>query len=211
MGVLDRVHGDYVHRRRTAVLSRVISGLLPRNARVLDVGCGDGLLSRIIMTSRPDVTIEGIDVLVRPSTHIPVRPFNGVQLPYQDDAFDGVMFVDVLHHTDDPEVLLREAGRVTRGVVVMKDHRRNGILAGPTLRFMDWIGNARHGVAIPANYWPEQRWRETFARLNLDVLSWTEDVPLYPAWASWLFGRSLHFVASVSPKTKSSGVAVASG
>ena len=55
------------------------------------------------------------------------------------------MFVDVLHHTDDPMVLLREAGRVASGFVLIKDHTQNGILAGRRLRFMDWVGNARHG------------------------------------------------------------------
>jgi len=198
MAMLDRIHGGYVHRRRTSVLSEMIALLLPQNARVLDVGCGDGLLSRIISEKRTDVAIEGIDVLLRPATHIPVRQFDGTQLPYADASFDAVIFVDVLHHTDDPEVLIREAARVSRNVVVMKDHLRDGLLAGPTLRFMDGVGNARHGVSIPANYWPEKRWRETFARLGLNASFWTEDVPLYPFWASWLFGRSLHFVASLT-------------
>jgi SAM-dependent methyltransferase len=31
--------------------------------------------------------------------------------PFSEDSFDMVMFVDVLHHTSDPRVLLREAVR----------------------------------------------------------------------------------------------------
>jgi ubiquinone/menaquinone biosynthesis C-methylase UbiE len=50
------------------------------------------------------------------------------------------MFVYVLHHTNDPEVLLREAQRVALKAVVLKDHTRNGLLAYTTLRFMDWVG-----------------------------------------------------------------------
>jgi hypothetical protein len=38
--------------------------------------------------------------------------------------------LDVLHHTDDANVLLREARRVTRRDVLIKDHRLNGFLAG---------------------------------------------------------------------------------
>ena len=198
MNLVDQIHGGYVHNRRCRVLSDAIAKLIPQNARVLDVGCGDGLISKIIQQKRPDIAIEGVDVLVRPDTHIEVKHFDGDHLPYPDSSFDAVIFIDVLHHTNDPAILIAEAARVTRGVVLFKDHRRNGVLAGPTLHFMDWVGNARHGVSIPANYWPEERWRETFERLNLTVKDWTSDVPLYPPWAAWVFGRSLHFVAAVA-------------
>ena len=66
------------------------------------------------MRQRPDLEITGVDVLVRPKNHIPVQLFDGRQLPFPDQSFDAVMFVDVLHHTDDPSVLLREAKRVAR-------------------------------------------------------------------------------------------------
>jgi hypothetical protein len=72
------------------------------------------------------------------------------------------MFVDVLHHTQDPMVLLREAVQVARKAIVIKDHTLNGFMAGLTLRLLDWVGNARHGVALPYTYRPQQRWWEAF-------------------------------------------------
>ena len=153
MSLLDTIHGGYVFKRRVRVLSRHLSELLPHNASVLDVGCGDGLIAQQIMEKRGDLTVKGIDVMVRPQTHIPVEKFDGRKIPHADASFDAVMFVDVLHHTDDPFVLLQEARRVSRQAVVIKDHIRQGFLAGQTLRFMDWVGNARHGVVLPYNYW----------------------------------------------------------
>jgi SAM-dependent methyltransferase len=200
MRLIDVVHQGYVHDRRTRVLSGAIAELLPENARVLDIGCGDGLVAHSILQRRKDVTIEGIDVLVRPKPHIPVTHFDGSHIPSAAATFDAAILIDVLHHTDDPSVLLREAARVSR-MVIIKDHRRDGFLAGPTLRFMDSVGNARHGVSIPANYWAESRWRETFADLKVEVCTWRENLPLYPWWASWVFGRSLHFLASVTPQS----------
>jgi SAM-dependent methyltransferase len=176
----------------------MVARLLPENGRVLDIGSGDGLISKSIQQNRKDVSIEGIDIMVRPKAHIPVRQFDGTHVPHADNSFDAVMLIDVLHHTDDPVVLLREAARVSKNLVVLKDHTRDGFLAGPTLHFMDRVGNTRHGVSIRANYWTEKRWRSTFAELGLTVNKWTDDVPLYPWWASWLFGRSLHFVASLT-------------
>ncbi len=68
-------------------------------------------------------------------------------------------------------------------------------MAGPTLRFLDWVGNARHGVVLPYNYWPQQRWFEAFGTLGLTVSVWKKDLSLYPRPANWFFGRSLHFIA----------------
>ncbi len=198
MNILDQIHEKHVYDRRTRVLSNAMAALVPKNARVLDVGCGDGLISKMIQYERPDITIEGIDVLLRPEAHIPVSQFDGTHLPYANETFDTVMFVDVLHHTEDPSVLLQEAARVAKAMVLIKDHARDGFLAGPTLHFMDWVGNARHGVTIPANYWPQSRWRDAFAQIGLMVDYWTKDVPLYPWWAAWVFGRSLHFIVRLA-------------
>lgn len=195
MGLIDSIHGGYVFKRRVQVLSRHLSELLPKDAKVLDVGCGDGLIAKLIMERRPDLTIEGIDVLVRPQTHVPVKAFDGTVIPHADKSFDAVMFVDVLHHTDDPLVLLREAVRVARQAVVLKDHCMDGFLAGPTLRFMDWVGNARHGVVLPYNYWPESRWEQAFRELTLTPEDYRPRPGLYPFPASLLFERSLHFLA----------------
>jgi hypothetical protein len=75
----------------------------------------------------------------------------------------------------------------------------DGPLAYSTLRPMDWIGNAYRGVALPYNYWPERRWRETFAVVGLKVLQWCRSVGLYPFPMSLIFDRSLHFIATLGP------------
>ncbi len=199
MRLLAELHGALVFDRRTRVLSERLAALLPENARVLDVGCGDGLIDHLIAERRPDVTITGVDLIVRPETHIPVTPFDGQRIPFDAGAFDVVMFVDVLHHTEDPEILLAEARRVANRAVVLKDHTRDGLLAGPTLRFMDWVGNAPHGIPLPYNYWPERRWREAFAELGLTPEVWLNNLGLYAAPANWLFDRSLHFIARLNP------------
>jgi len=175
-----------------------LAELIPRDASVLDVGCGDGSIAAQLRRRRSDLSLRGIDVLVRPQTQVPVDRFDGRTIPHADQSFDVVMFVDVLHHTDDPAVLLREATRVARQAVVIKDHNRDGFLSGLTLRFMDWVGNARHGVVLPYNYWPGARWRETFATLGLHPVENRSDLGLYGVPADWLFGRGLHFIALLS-------------
>ena len=195
MSIIEQIHGKYVFDRRVSVLSKHLADLIPANAKVLDVGCGDGSVAHLIGQKHPGVKIQGIDVLVRNQTYIPVTEFDGKVIPYGDGSFDVVMFVDVLHHTEDPTILLREAVRVARKAIVLKDHTCNGLLAGPTLRFMDRVGNQRHGVILPYNYWSKQKWLTAFDKLNLKIGVWNKNLGLYPAPASWIFERSLHFVA----------------
>ena len=193
--MIGGLHERHVAGRRVGVLARHFAGLLPAGARVLDVGCGDGRVARAVMDLRPDVAIRGIDVLLRGATAIPVEPFDGRRIPHRDGAFDCAMFVDVLHHAADPAALLGEAARVSRGSLLIKDHLLDARLSSLRLRFMDWVGNARHGVALPYNYWPRKRWDEAFAALGLAPSSWDEDLDIYPPWADWLFGGRLHFIA----------------
>jgi SAM-dependent methyltransferase len=125
-----------------------------------------------------------------------------MHIPFETKSVDVVLFVDVLHHTTDPTILLREAKRVASDSVVIKDHTKDGLLAGQTLSFMDWVGNARHGVALPFNYWPEARWRGAFEDLSLYVAYWRKTLGLYPWSHTWLFDRSLHFIARLTNKRR---------
>ena len=189
------LHGSVVGSRRARVLAARLAELIPQGASVLDVGCGDGEIDALLLQHRPDISIEGIDVLQRPQAHIPVRGFDGDHIPHPDASFDVVMFIDVLHHTTNPSILLAEAARVARQAVVLKDHLREGLLAGPVLRAMDWFGNAAHGVALPYNYWTRQQWQSAFTALRLhpDILN--SKLGLYPFPASLLFERGLHVLA----------------
>src|SRR5437773_2888312 len=140
MGLIESVHGRYVHKRRTLVLSDWCSRIIPSNSKVLDVGCGDGRLARLIAEKRPDISIRGIDVRQRKDPVMPVDTFDGKSIPYGEGSFDVVMFVDVLHHATQPMTLLSEAVRVARQAIVIKDHLAEGSLDYLTLRVMDWVG-----------------------------------------------------------------------
>lgn len=198
MSLLGALHHRYILDRRATILARAVGSVLPENASVLDVGCGDGRLASLIVRARHDLRVSGIDVLLRPHTEIPVTKFDGTSIPHPDASFDVVLFVDVLHHTEDPMVLLREARRVARRAIVIKDHSLKGAFAYRTLRFMDGIGNRRHGVALPYNYWTPEQWQNAVRELGVKATLWRSDLALYPRPAHWLFDRSLHFLSCLS-------------
>src|SRR5215470_5609138 len=99
LGALGTLHSRWITARRVKVLAAWFDQLAPTGSRVLDVGCGDGLLASMLLVRRPDLQIQGVDVLRRERTHIPVEIFDGTSLPFPDGSFDGVLFSDVLHHT----------------------------------------------------------------------------------------------------------------
>lgn len=200
MNLLGKAHGKLVHSRRVQKLSEHLCDLIPPDASVLDVGCGDGKLAGLIREIRPDIAIQGIDVLIRGKTAVPVTEFDGNRIPFPNKSFDVIMFVDVLHHTEDPFVLLREAARVTKELIVIKDHTSEGLLSNATLRFMDWVGNKPHGVVLPYNYWKEVQWKQAFRDLQAEVLIWKRNLQLYPYFADLFFGRNLHLVTKLRIK-----------
>jgi SAM-dependent methyltransferase len=188
-------HQRLVFNRRTSVLAAWLAPLFPRNASILDIGCGDGTIDQELLKRRPDVSIVGIDLFARPSSRISITVFDGKHIPYGDGSFDVATFIDVLHHTQHPEVLLRQAKRVAKKAIVIKDHFRDGFLADATLRLMDWVGNAAHGVALPYNFWSHEEWETAFRSLSLEPDKIVCPLRLYPMPASLIFDRDLHFIA----------------
>lgn len=199
--LIEGAHEHYVSPRRIKVLAEHLASLVPQGQSILDVGCGDGLLDKSLLERRPDLNLAGIDVFVRAKTYLPVLPYDGKTIPYTDNSFDCVMFIDVLHHTSNIRELLQEAIRVARRSVVIKDHCANGRLDRRLLTFMDYVGNARFGVARPTNYLTAGQWSALFADLKLKQITHTTRLHLYPWFADWLFGRSLHFLTLLEPSS----------
>jgi ubiquinone/menaquinone biosynthesis C-methylase UbiE len=197
MSIVGKLHASSVFPRRVQRLGELISTLLPRNATVLDVGSGDGSIAAMIMSKRPDVRIEGIDVLVRPEAKIPTKAFDGRSIPFPDASFEIAMFVDVLHHTDCPGELIREAARVSSKGIVIKDHLLHGVISGATLRLMDYVGNAHHGVRLPYNYLAPKRWEELYRQARLKPDQTITKLQLYPWPASIVFDANLHFISAL--------------
>jgi hypothetical protein len=63
------------------------------------------------------------------------------------------------------------------------------------LRFMDYVGNSRHRVALPYNYLSKAEWNELHLLLDLKIAAQVNELGLYPRPFDFVFGAGLHFVA----------------
>jgi SAM-dependent methyltransferase len=200
--VTTALHSRLIFGRRVRALAQNIAEMIPDGVTtLLDVGCGDGTLARSIMERRPGIDATGVEIRARPRTAIPVQEFDGRILPFADGAHDVVILVDVLHHADDPTLLLREAGRVAARAVIIKDHLTGAWLSHERLRLMDWVGNIGHGVPLRYAYWSRHQWQDVFARVALREIDRRERLGLYGPALEWLFERQLHFVSHLIPAT----------
>jgi SAM-dependent methyltransferase len=197
LSAVKQGHGAFVHGRRVRVLAKILAEQIPQGAAVLDIGCGDGTVAALIAKARPDISMQGVEVLPRADCQIPCSAFDGDTLPFGEQSFDVAMLVDVLHHTADVSALLREAARVSRRLVLLKDHLSENAFDHATLRFMDWVGNRPHGVTLAYNYQSHGKWDAHFAAADLRPAHFATNIPLYPAPFSALVGRGLHFVAAL--------------
>jgi SAM-dependent methyltransferase len=193
---IGKLHHRYVFMRRMHALVDALGPLLAPGV-VLDLGSGNGMIGDMLGTARPDVTLVGADVVIRPETFIPTVAFDGWRLPFGDDAFACVLLVDVLHHTADFQRLLREVLRVTPCVVV-KDHFSRTPLDHLILRGLDWVGNAAHGVDLPYNYFTPDAWSAALEALNVAEVHRQEVVrEMYPQPFQAVIGRRIQFIAKL--------------
>jgi SAM-dependent methyltransferase len=90
-----------------------------RNTRLLDVGCGSGLACAI--AADRGARVSGLDaspgLLEIARERVPDGDFrlgDMISLPWPDDVFDAVSFVNTFFFASDQEAALREAARVAR-------------------------------------------------------------------------------------------------
>ncbi|MFM9958219.1 MAG: class I SAM-dependent methyltransferase [Phycisphaerales bacterium] len=197
MGALMRALHRPVYAARLRTLVSTIGRHLKEGDRVLDVGCGNGTLGRALMDS-PDcpkgVVVEGLERYKRGGEPITVHAYDGVKMPMGDGSYDVVIVADVLHHEEDELRLLRECARVSRRLVIIKDHVVRGPLAQQRVSLIDWAANAPYGVKCLYRYHTPQGWREVRQRLGMDAVEEQLSMNLYPPGVNLLFGRGLQYL-----------------
>jgi methionine biosynthesis protein MetW len=95
-----------------------------KDRNILDVGCGDGLLLEAL--SKKGISVSGIDISEEGAKKCREKGFDvsvidaaTERLPCSDGSFDSVIMLDILEHVYSPEVLIKEAIRVSKRRIII--------------------------------------------------------------------------------------------
>jgi SAM-dependent methyltransferase len=129
LGVVGLEHGFFFEAKVREILEARRRLATEGAVRVLDLGCGIGLLIRRL---RPLLaSVWGIDPSIASLVEAEAPEgrliaADGLRTPFADESFDLVIAVCVLHHVpvDNRAAFLAEAARITRrgGLVLLSEH-----------------------------------------------------------------------------------------
>jgi SAM-dependent methyltransferase len=153
----------------TGLRSQLVIGTyknwLRKHDRVLDAGCGDGILSAMLRDAFA-IKVTGCDIDNYIQKDIPLTLMdNESSLPFPDKSFDVVMFNDALHHTSfiNQTKLLKEAFRVSDTVLLFEDE--------PTVMgaIVEWSINKFHNwrMPLPFTFRSHSQWMHLFETLGI--------------------------------------------
>lgn len=134
--------------------------------KVLDIGAGSCNIVEVLQDKGFDATpLDLRNVSLVPSIQ-PVL-YDGRHIPFEDKSFDVALLVFILHHTSEPEAIIKEASRVARRLVVIEDIYRGPVHKRVTFFFdsllnWEWKGH-------PHSNRSDREWKATFTRLGLSL------------------------------------------
>lgn len=160
----------------------VIERMLPKNAVITDLGCGEGLLSNYLALASPQRKVKGIEIeperLKRAKKGIKNAFFSvgdAVKTPYPKS--DAVVLFHVLHHLpskDAQELVLKKAKNSLEKngkLIVVEVHVK------PTIKYLaawiadhflvPWVFEKRFWT--PAYFRKEHEWKTLFKKMGFKI------------------------------------------
>jgi precorrin-6B methylase 2 len=84
--IINFIHSILVNKRRNRVLSVLLANEFSQASEILDIGAGSGEIASQIMSIRPDLKIDGIDIKIREDSSMPIELFNGESIKHSNNS-----------------------------------------------------------------------------------------------------------------------------
>ncbi|MEM1192476.1 MAG: class I SAM-dependent methyltransferase [Pseudomonadota bacterium] len=145
---------------------RWVASWLPAAGPMVEIGSGPGSVLKEFRQCGHDITgLDITDSSYEPSL-APVL-YDGGAFPFARDQFEAALLLTMLHHTPDPDHILREATRVARRLIIIEDvyaARWQEIATKVT----DSITNLEF-LGHPHTNRTDAHWRQTFDAMGLTL------------------------------------------
>ena len=163
-----------------------VAKFLRESGSIVDIGAGSGGFSATLKDKyklkptmievEPGWSNTGNKLVFIPrlkrfasENNIPLVFYDGSKLPFESSAFDTSLVAFVLHHTDNPEQILREAVRVSRKRIIVYEDIPSNSWQGFWYRIGDSLINFEL-FGHPHNNKSREEWLKLFDYLGLKVV-----------------------------------------
>ena len=144
-----------------------ITPYIKQSAKIIDIGSGSGDVALLLQTQGYDITPVDVSDFHGPRL-VKTIIYDGKKLPFPDKSFDTALLLMVLHHTSNPELILSEAKRVAKEIVLIETSYTSFINKIYTV-ITDTIANLRLNWYWDS-YKTDEKWRKFFDKKGLKVV-----------------------------------------
>ncbi len=142
---------------------------LNKEDKILDIGGGLGTVSYLLKKRGYDSEVIDVqDVSIFKDIHPLI--YGGTKLPFDDNTYDIALILTVLHHTKSPEIILNEAKRVAKRIIIIEDIY-NSLLHKYVLFLIDSFTNFQF-FNHPHSNKNHNGWIQLFKNLNIEVIEY---------------------------------------
>ena len=160
----------------------ILGSVLPHvgvHEQILDLGAGLCILTHEFKKyGYTVVPLDIRDLCLFPEHNVVL--YDGKTIPFADNVFGVVFLINVLHHTPDPELIVKEAIRVGRRLIIMED-----VYLTPMQKILTFVMDSILNFEFfsnPHTNKSDQGWRSLFRRLSLTI----EQAEIRPYWQFFL-------------------------
>jgi len=152
--------------KKAELKRKVLVKFYRKEESILDIGSGNCAFSKILLDRGYSLT--ALDITNK-SAFPDFQPviYDGTRLPFEDNAFDLVQLITVLHHVRDPEALVVEAKRVGQRVLIQEETYKSALQ-----KYLTWIADSINNWEFkghPHTNKTDDEWEALFRRHNLKV------------------------------------------
>jgi len=174
--------GEYFAQLKAIYLARIFG--VDFSGKILDFGCGVGLLARFLRQHLPACKLDGYDPSASSIEQIPPGVYAKGKFTSRDDqldaAYDLIVVANVMHHVaveKRRETISHLFSRLAPGGYVVAFEHNPG---NPLTRWAVYTCPFDVGVAL---LWPEEL-RKYFANAHLRVVR-RDYITFFPRWFAW--------------------------